>query len=225
MIHIFRIYAQKKGDFLEFASREKLVEAYRKIKNPVKYEWETLSIQAAMKQEQRVEPLINLRTMKENGVTRVIKAVIDGHVNWYSPTATNAQGIPSEYSVAIRFYTDACKYFRVTSKHHEVFEIIKDLRFRELSQQVIDNILGRVKQTRCAMRLDKYLDMNLKKLKNYGVEVKQVSGTYLMIKESISEQNISCTFFSDFMLQLIDICIEKEKELVGESRHFTKQVS
>lgn len=225
MIHIFRIYAQKKGDFLEFVSREALVDAFRKVKNPAKYQWETLSIQAAIKQERRIEPSMNLRTMKENGVRLVIKAVINGHVSWYSPTASNAQGIPSEYSVAVHFFTDACKYFRVTSKHHEVFEIVKDIRFRELSQQVIDNILGRVRQTRCATRLDKYLDMNLRKLKNYGVEMDQVNGTYIHIKDSLSQQKISCTFFNSFMLQLMDICIEKEKELVGENRHFTKRVS
>lgn len=224
MIHIFRVFENDSGDFLEFVDKQAVVEAYLAQRNPLQYDWQTMRVTDALKSEQRLAQSQSLRVMQKRGDQAVVMAITEGQVEWYSPTADNGSGIPSEYSIAIQFFTDPAKYFRVTSRHHEVFEVARDPRFRTLSQKVINSVLRRVEKTQCEKRLDKYLDMNLRKLKNYGIETSRFEGSYFHIKDAVQSEGISCPFFSEFFTQLMDICIKKEHQLVGENRVYEKTI-
>ncbi|WP_178861255.1 hypothetical protein [Thiomicrorhabdus cannonii] len=220
MIYLFRVFEDDSGDYLEFVSREDLIAAYNQQKNPQQYNWGTVGIKQAMSEETRLSKLMALKTMQSLGDKLVVRTVVKGEVNWYSPN--NSHGIPSEYTIAVKFFSDHCAHYRLTNCHHEVFEIANEMRFRALTQDVIGRILQRVENTRCAQKLDRYLNMNLRKLRQYGVESLSLTGSYLDIQKAISKQELSCPFFGSFLEELLALCVEKEKELVGEPQIYEK---
>jgi hypothetical protein len=222
MIYLFRIFENGRGDYLEFESRDALIQAYQQQRDPLKFDWSTVSIKAALKEEGRLSKLYALKAMQNIGDTRVLRVVVQGGLEWYSPS--NAQGIPSEYSVAVKCLTASCVHYQLTDSHHEVFKIAQQPRFKALSEQAIQGILQRVQQTRCAEKLDRYLDMNLRKLRHYGVQSLDLSGSYVAMKEVLSQQAVSCPFFSRFMLELLELCVQKEMELLGEPRQYRKAI-
>ncbi len=222
LIYLFRIFEDGSGDYLEFVNREHLISTFNEQKDPKKYHWSTVPISEAMNEEIRFPKLQALQAMRNLGDKRVVRVVTEGLLEWYSPH--NSHGIPSEYTVAVKFFTDSCLHHHATSCHHEVFKIAGEPRFKILTQEVIDNILDRVRQTRCDKKLDRYLDMNLRKLRKYGVQPMSINGSYLEIKETISQQSLSCPFFNAFLLELLDVCVDKEVELVGESRVYEKVI-
>lgn len=222
MIYLFRIYEDGRGDYLEFVNREALIAAFNQQKNPKQYNWSTVSIKQAMNEETLLSKLMTLKTMRSLGDKMVVRTVVKGEVQWYSPS--NSHGIPSEYTIAVKFFSDDCSHYRLTSCHHEVFEIANELPFRSLSQEVIQRILQRVENTRCADKLDRYLTMNLRKLRRYGVESLALKGSYLDIKTVVAQQQLSCPFFGRFLQELLTLCVHKEKELVGEAQVYEKTI-
>ena len=224
MIHIFRLYSNKKCDFLEFVDKTDVVDVFKQERNPMQYDWRTMPIKQALKEEESLLKHGSLLKMQQRGDKAVIRVILKGECSWYSPSAQYTQGIPSFYRVAISFFTDPAKEFKVTTQHHEIFEVIRDERFSSLSRQLFYSILKRVKSSRCERRLDQYVDYNLKKLKEYGVNLPSVKGTYIQIKQQVANEDISCPFYSDFFHQLLDVCIEKEKELLGENRTYVKYI-
>ncbi|MDG6773409.1 hypothetical protein QCB45_03615 [Thiomicrorhabdus sp. ZW0627] len=222
MIYLFRIFEDGRGDYLEFMNREQVISSFTEQRDPAKYHWSTVSIVDAMNEEIRFPKLQALQAMRNLGDERVVRVVIEGLLEWYSPH--NSHGIPSEYTVAIKFFTDECAHHQLTTCHHEVFHIAGEPRFQALTQEVIDSFLDRVRQTRSNQKLDRYLDMNLRKLRKYGVQPMSVNGSYVEIKEQVSKQAISCPFFSSFLQELMDVCIEKEVELLGETKVYEKVI-
>ena len=223
MIHIFRHFETGANDFLEFTDEENLFEVYKAERNVFMYDWQEIPIKLAIKDEESIIEHQNLLKMEARGDRVVIRITINGKSTWYSPSAVYEKGIPSEQSIALNYFTDPATFFQVTRQHHDVFEILKDERFSPLSKRVFSNILKLVKDSNCDVRVDKYLDYNLKKLKQYGVGLPSLTGTYVDIKSKIAEETISCDYYKDFFHELIDICIDKEVELVGESRVHNKQ--
>lgn len=222
MIYLFRIFSGGGGDYLEFSNRQSLIEAYLEHRDSRLYDWSTVPIKQAIQEEGRLSKIYSLRAMQNLGDKMVVRVLVKGQLEWYSPS--NAHGIPSEYNVAVKFFTHACTHYKLTTCHHEVFEIAKESRFKALSQEVIQSILKRVEGTRCDSKLDLYLNMNLRKLRNYGVESLKVKGSYVDIKDAIAQQSVSCPFFSQFLLNLMDVCITKEIELVGKQRVYEKVI-
>lgn len=222
MIHIFRIFDQPGCDYLEFQDRETLMKEYNKKKDEDKYNWTIVTTRQALSEETRLTQHQSLRTMQDIGDLRVVKVIVRGDVQWFSPS--QGHGIPSEYQIAIKHFTDQCKFYKVTQQHHEVFAILKDQRFKRLHKEIIDRILSRVRDSRCPVRLNKYLDLNLKKLPDYGVQIERIEGTYIDIRNTLSQHQPSCPLFGEFMHQLLDICIEKEQELVGHHQTHQKRI-
>lgn len=224
MVHIFRLFDNKKNDFLEFSDKTDVVDAFKQERNPMQYNWQTIPIKQALKEEESMFKHRSLLKMEQRGDKAAICVTLKGETAWYSPSAQYTQGIPSFYRVAICYFTDPAQEFRVTTQHHEIFEVIRDERFSNLSRQLFYSIFKRIKNSRCEKRLDQYLDYNLKKLKEYGVSLPKVQGTYIQIKQQIANEDISCPYYSDFFHQLLDVCIEKEKELIGENRTYVKYI-
>jgi hypothetical protein len=222
MIHIFRIFTPRRCDYLEFNDRNEVINRYNANKDLNRHHWQVISTRQALKEEIRWSQKQSLEVMLKRGDQRVVKVVANGDVRWYSPS--NAHGIPSEYQIAIQHFTDDCQHYKVTKCHHEVFKVIRDPRFQSLHRDIIDDLLSRVRATRCATRLDKYLDLNLRKLPQYGFQAEQLQGTYEHIKHTVAQNRLTCPLFSDFMLRLLDICIEKERELLGTNRVYEKQL-
>lgn len=224
MVHIFRLFDTKKCDFLEFVDKTDLVDVFKEERNPLQYNWETVPIKQALKEEESMLKHGSLIKMQKRGDKAVIRVTLKGEATWYSPSAQYSQGIPSFYRVAVSYFTDGVKTFKMTTQHHEIFEVMRDERFSSLARPLFHSIFKRVKASKCEKRLDKYVEYNLKKLKEYGVELPKVQGTYIDIKQQISEENISCPYYCDFMLQLLDVCMQKEKELVGMNRTYVKYI-
>lgn len=222
MIHIFRVFNTNHSDYLEFLDKPQVVENYKMNQNPQRFNWQVVAIDQALKQETRRAQRESLQVIKQRGEARVIKVISKAEVHWYSPS--NSHGIPSEYQVAIQHFTDQCQYYKVTSRHQEIFKVIRDPRFQNLHRSIVDSILSKVEATRCAQRLDRYLDLNLNKLYLYGVEIEQLHGTYSQIRNTITQKRLNCPLFSDFLLRLLDICIAKEKELLGKNQTYQKQL-
>ncbi len=223
MIHIFRYFETNTNDFLEFTDEDSLVEVYKTEHNPYIYNWTTMPIEIALKSEESIIEHQKLKKMVARGDKAVIQAVIAGKKTWYSPSGQYSHGIPSERSVAFKYFTDPAQYFQVTTQHHEVFDVLKDERFNSLSKRVFFNILKLVKDSKCNVRLDKYLNYNLKKLQQYGVTLPPLTGTYVDVKERVLQENISCEYYDEFFHKLIDICIDKELELLGEHQIHEKK--
>jgi len=222
MIYLFRIFDDDREDYLEFVDREEVVRRYQSERLPSRFDWSTMPIDKAIEGEKRTPNLSVLNAMKGRGDTNVVRVVIESEIKWFSPSSTYE--IPSEYTIAIKFFTTSCIDHRLTTCHHEVFDVIRESRFRSLAQQAITSILHRVNESQCAVKLDQYLNMNLRKLKKYGVTSLQVNGSYLDLKTNISQQSVSCPFFNMFMDELLDLCINKELELVGETRIHKKEI-
>lgn len=222
MIHIFRLYDNNRCDFLDFDGEDVLVDTFMQERNPLQYDWQTVPIKMALKDEESMVEHQALQKMEKRGDTTVIRVTTNGKGTWYSPSAVYDKGIPTLYRVALSYFTDPAKEHRITSHHHEIFDILKDERFSSLSKKLFFNILKRVKASKCDRRLDLYVDYNLGKLKNYGVTMQQIEGTYVEIKDMVENTEISCPYYSEFLYQLLDVCIKKEKELVGENRVYVK---
>lgn len=224
MLHIFRLFDNKKNDFLEFADKTDLVDVFNQERNPMQYDWKTVPINQALKQEESMFKHRSLLKMQQRGDKAAICVTMKGDSTWYSPSSQYSEGIPSYYRVAMRYFTDAAKEFRVTTQHHEIFEVIRDEKYSNLSRSLFHSIFKRIKNSRCEKRLDQYVDYNLKKLKEYGVNLPEVQGTYIQIKQQVANEEISCPYFSDFFHQLLEVCFEKEKELVGKNRSHVKNI-
>ncbi|MFA6699203.1 MAG: hypothetical protein WCS28_03450 [Thiomicrospira sp.] len=222
MIHIFRIFNNPGADYLEFHDKHHVIKDFNEQKDQNRFNWQIMPTRKALIEEKRLTQQRTLQVMHDLGDQKVVKVVINGAINWYSPS--HAHGIPSEYQVALDFFTYQCKFYKVTSRHHEVFKVLRDPRFKSLHQEIVDRILKRVKDTRCHIRLDRYLDMNLNKLPHYGVKLDKVDGTYIDIQNTLRENQPNCPLFSDFMLRLLDVCIEKEQELLGRNFSHSKQI-
>ncbi len=222
MIHIFRIFNHPRTDYLEFIDRADLITHYNRQKDMKRHHWQVVYIKHALQEENRWSQRQSLEALHKLGEKRVIKVVANGQLHWYSPS--NSHGIPSEYQIALQHFTDDCKFYKVTTRHHEIFKVIRDPRFQNIHHEIIDNILSRVRASRCPTRLDRYLDLNLNKLHQYGVELDRLHGTYSDIRETIRRNSLNCPLFSDFILRLMDICIEKERELLGTEKVYLKQL-
>lgn len=222
MIHIFRIFENELVDFLEFVDKQDLVSQFYQQRNEVLYDWKLMDIEDAMAIESRSSHQDTLRSMQGNGDLTVVFVKKRGELNWFSLSHHGERGIPSVQSVALDFFTDPAVEYRITLNHHEVFDVVKEARFRALGHQVIDSVLERVRGTSCEEKLDRYVDLNLQKLSQYGTDIKRFHGSYTQIKNKVKEDGINCPFYGQFFHQLMDVCMEKEYQLLGENRIHAK---
>lgn len=223
MIHVFRVFENEPGDFLEFDDKQALMTQFYRDRNLGLYDWQLVEIEQALAMEQRPDYQKTLTRMQANGDRTVVLVCRRGQRDWFSLSEHGERGIPAVHKVALAFYTDPAQDYRVTTQHHQVFEVIKEERFQGFRHQVIESVLNRVRGTRCEHKLDRYVDINLKKLKDYGVHRQAFNGSYVQIKDQVKQVGIACPFFGDFFFQLMDVSMEKEQQLLGKNRIHAKQ--